>query len=179
MVVISFGTPDASRRVQRTLPFCTRKGKWLVLDNCQLLSRWDPEVLQQLDLVLTTPAGQRQEALGKSVSGEHGRTLPYSFFPIAGQSKGGPLEIHPMFRLWLITTLNATDSVPGTAVLLERPSGRGSPPREERGKDVNRERVRGRAPWLIPCPTSPSLPLCAQDPCTAAPSPFSARCLWS
>ncbi|XP_039203890.1 dynein heavy chain domain-containing protein 1 isoform X2 [Crotalus tigris] len=86
VVVISFGTPDASRRVQRTLPFCTRKGKWLVLDNCQLLSRWDPEILQQLDLVLTTPPGL---------------------------SKGGPLEIHPKFRLWLITTLNAPDSVPG------------------------------------------------------------------
>lgn len=65
VVVISFGTPDASRRVQRTLPFCTKKGKWLVLDNCQLLKSWDPEVLLQLELVLTTPAGQRQEGLGK------------------------------------------------------------------------------------------------------------------
>ncbi|XP_034282242.1 dynein heavy chain domain-containing protein 1 isoform X2 [Pantherophis guttatus] len=86
VVVISFGTPDASRRVQRTLSFCTKKGKWLVLDNCQLLKSWDPEVLLQLELVLTTPAGL---------------------------SKGGPLDIHPKFRLWLITTLDAPDSVPG------------------------------------------------------------------
>ncbi|XP_026544182.1 dynein heavy chain domain-containing protein 1 [Notechis scutatus] len=86
VVVISFGTPDASRRVQRTLPICTKKGKWLVLDNCQLLSCWDPELLQQLDLILTTPAGL---------------------------SKGAPLQIHPKFRLWLITSLDAPDSVPG------------------------------------------------------------------
>ncbi|XP_070605500.1 LOW QUALITY PROTEIN: dynein heavy chain domain-containing protein 1 [Erythrolamprus reginae] len=86
VVIISFGTPDAPQRVQRTLPLCTKKGKWLVLDNCQLLNSWDPEVLLQLHLVLTTPPG-----LGK----------------------GGPLEIHPKFRLWLITTLDAPKSVPG------------------------------------------------------------------
>ncbi|XP_032075272.1 dynein heavy chain domain-containing protein 1 [Thamnophis elegans] len=86
VVVISFGTPDASQRVQKTLPFCTKKGKWLVLDNCQLLNSWDPEVLLQLDLVLTTTAGL---------------------------SRAGPLEVNPKFRLWLITTLDAHNSVPG------------------------------------------------------------------
>lgn len=121
VVAISFGTPDASRRVQRMLPFCTKKGKWLVLDNCQLLNSWDPEVLLQLELVLSTPAGQRQEGLGKFVSGEYRRTFPYSIFSGAGLSKGGPLDIHPKFRLWLITTLDAPDSVPGTAVLLKGP----------------------------------------------------------
>ncbi|XP_025032697.1 dynein heavy chain domain-containing protein 1-like isoform X2 [Python bivittatus] len=100
VVVISFGTPDASRRVQRTLPFCTKKGKWLVLNNCQLLSQWDPEVLLQLNLVLHTPAGHTKE---------------------------GPLEIHPKFRLWLITTADAPDSVPGpvhrnaTTLFCEKP----------------------------------------------------------
>ncbi|XP_013912923.1 PREDICTED: dynein heavy chain domain-containing protein 1 [Thamnophis sirtalis] len=90
VVVISFGTPDASQRVQKTLPLCTKKGKWLVLDNCQLLDSWDPEVLLQLDLVLTTTAGL---------------------------SRAGPLEVNPKFRLWLITTLDARNSVPALLFL--------------------------------------------------------------
>ncbi|XP_053163641.1 dynein heavy chain domain-containing protein 1 isoform X3 [Hemicordylus capensis] len=87
VVVISFGTPDAAKRVWRALPLCTKKGKWLVLNNCQLEESWDPEVLLQLDLVLNTQAGE---------------------------SKAGTLlEIHHKFRLWLISTTDAPDSVPG------------------------------------------------------------------
>lgn len=95
VVVISFGTPDAFRRVQRTLPFCTKKGKWLVLDNCQLLKSWDPEVLLQLELVLTTPAGQRQEGLGKFVSGESRRTCPYSYLFRCRTEQSGALGDPP------------------------------------------------------------------------------------
>ncbi|XP_062983829.1 dynein heavy chain domain-containing protein 1 [Elgaria multicarinata webbii] len=86
VVVISFGTPDASRRVWRALPLCTKKGKWLVLNNCHLQESWDPDVLTLLEAVLSTQAGE---------------------------TEGGALEIHPKFRLWLITAADAPDSVPG------------------------------------------------------------------
>ncbi|XP_060119766.1 dynein heavy chain domain-containing protein 1 [Heteronotia binoei] len=95
VVVISFGTSDAGNRVWRMLPFCARKGKWLVLNNCHLQEQWDPEVLLQLDQVLNVPAGDVE---------------------------GAALEIHPKFRLWLITAADAPGSVPGpvqrTAVVL-------------------------------------------------------------
>ncbi|XP_061485744.1 dynein heavy chain domain-containing protein 1 [Rhineura floridana] len=87
VVVISFGTPDAARRVWRTLPLCTKKGKWLVLNNCHLQQHWDPDVLVQMDLLLKTQAGVAEEET---------------------------LEIHPKFRLWLITAVEAPDSVPGS-----------------------------------------------------------------
>ncbi|KAJ6652297.1 hypothetical protein lerEdw1_012750, partial [Lerista edwardsae] len=86
VVVISFGTLDAAKRVWRTLPLCTRKGKWLVLNNCHLQAHWDPRVLAQLDLLLSSQGGANE---------------------------GGALEIHPKFRLWLITTTDAPHSVPG------------------------------------------------------------------
>uniref|UniRef100_A0ABM5FVF4 Dynein heavy chain domain-containing protein 1 isoform X2 n=1 Tax=Pogona vitticeps TaxID=103695 RepID=A0ABM5FVF4_9SAUR len=86
VVVISFGTPDAARRVWRTLPLCAKKGKWLVLSNCHLQERWDPDVLLQLDSLMNT---------------------------VTGNAEGRGLEIHPKFRLWLITAADAPHSVPG------------------------------------------------------------------
>nr|XP_056714739.1 dynein heavy chain domain-containing protein 1 [Euleptes europaea] len=86
LAVISFGTPDAGGRVWRMLPFCAKKGKWLVLNNCHLQEQWDPEVLGQLDLVLNLQAGD---------------------------AEGGAFEIHPKFRLWFITAADVPESVPG------------------------------------------------------------------
>ncbi|KAF7235156.1 Dynein heavy chain domain-containing protein 1 [Varanus komodoensis] len=86
VVVVSFGTQDAARRVWRTLPLCAKKGKWLVLDNCHLQRSWDPDVLAQLQLLLGAPADEAERAA---------------------------LEIHPKFRLWLVTAADAPESVPG------------------------------------------------------------------
>ncbi|XP_077197132.1 dynein heavy chain domain-containing protein 1 isoform X2 [Paroedura picta] len=74
VVVVSIGTADAGSRVWRVLPFCAKKGKWLVLNNCHLQHQWDPEVLLQLDQVLhrqadcgvgafLTPSGRRAPAV--------------------------------------------------------------------------------------------------------------------
>lgn len=60
-MVISFGTSDAGHRVARILPYCAKKGKWLVLNNCHLQSRWEPEVLLQLEQVLNVPTGELTE----------------------------------------------------------------------------------------------------------------------
>ncbi|XP_008121816.2 dynein heavy chain domain-containing protein 1 isoform X1 [Anolis carolinensis] len=86
VVVLTFGTPDAPRRVWRALPACTKKGKWLVLSNCHLQAHWDPDVLLQLDQLLNAPMGAAQHQT---------------------------LEVHAKFRLWLITAANAPESVPG------------------------------------------------------------------
>nr|XP_060623170.1 dynein heavy chain domain-containing protein 1 [Anolis sagrei ordinatus] len=86
VVVISFGTPGAARRVWRTLPVTTKKGKWLVLTNCHLQAQWDPDVLLQFNQLLNTPTSVAEHQT---------------------------LEVHPKFRLWLITAANAPESVPG------------------------------------------------------------------
>uniref|UniRef100_A0ACB8FFS0 Uncharacterized protein n=1 Tax=Sphaerodactylus townsendi TaxID=933632 RepID=A0ACB8FFS0_9SAUR len=86
IAVTSLGTSDAVGRVLRMLPYCAKKGKWLVLSSCHLQERWDPKVLAQLDRILGTQAGD---------------------------SEGGDFEIHPKFRLWLITAADAPGSVPG------------------------------------------------------------------
>ncbi|XP_077782912.1 dynein heavy chain domain-containing protein 1 isoform X3 [Podarcis muralis] len=84
VVVISFGTPDACKRVWRTLPICSKRGKWLVLTNCHLQEHWDPDLLQLLDQLVKS----------------------------SGKAPGGGLEIHTKFRLWLITAADAPHSMP-------------------------------------------------------------------
>ncbi|XP_033001694.1 dynein heavy chain domain-containing protein 1 [Lacerta agilis] len=85
VVVISFGTPDACKRVWRTLPICIKRGKWLVLTNCHLQEHWDPDLLELLDQLVKS----------------------------SGKAPGGGLEIHTKFRLWLITAADAPHSMPG------------------------------------------------------------------
>nr|XP_034971207.1 dynein heavy chain domain-containing protein 1 [Zootoca vivipara] len=85
VVVLSVGTPDACKRVWRTLPICSKRGKWLVLTNCHLQEHWDPDLLQLLDELVKS----------------------------SGEADGRSLEIHTKFRLWLITAADAPHSMPG------------------------------------------------------------------
>nr|XP_033804381.1 dynein heavy chain domain-containing protein 1 [Geotrypetes seraphini] len=101
MIVISFGTPGPKTKVLDSLMTCQRKGHWLVLNNCHLLDHWPDSVINQLMKLVDS----NQEDF--STNGTEHST------PLAKTKELHSAFVHPDFRLWFITAVDAVKSVPG------------------------------------------------------------------
>uniref|UniRef100_F7FRE2 Dynein heavy chain domain 1 n=1 Tax=Monodelphis domestica TaxID=13616 RepID=F7FRE2_MONDO len=88
---------DPAQSVITSLNQAMRKGHWLVLDNCHLMSSWPPAIL---------------ETLMGMIEGAHVISEVLPLPPHLSMSKQN-LVVHKKFRLWLISSANAVDSLPG------------------------------------------------------------------
>ncbi|XP_056651091.1 dynein heavy chain domain-containing protein 1 [Monodelphis domestica] len=87
---------DPAQSVITSLNQAMRKGHWLVLDNCHLMSSWPPAIL---------------ETLMGMIEGAHVISEVLPLPPHLSMSKQN-LVVHKKFRLWLISSANAVDSLP-------------------------------------------------------------------
>ncbi|XP_041128422.1 dynein heavy chain domain-containing protein 1 [Polyodon spathula] len=99
--VISFGAQITREMLLQTLETSSRDGHWLVLDNCHLLDHWDSEVIRELThLVCHSSQGNWKEVSDAAINNA----------PVA--SKSGGRQVHPQFRLWLITCADTPHAIP-------------------------------------------------------------------
>ncbi|KAK3561033.1 hypothetical protein QTP86_025716 [Hemibagrus guttatus] len=97
VVVVSFGSKCQRDYLLSSLNTAVQTGYWLVLNNCHLLDHWDPVVITQL-----------RQCTGKG----HWTNMEEDtgLNQIGG---GAGIQVHPHFRLWLITKGSAPLSIPG------------------------------------------------------------------
>ncbi|XP_043849749.1 dynein heavy chain domain-containing protein 1 [Dromiciops gliroides] len=100
--VIGLGSSlwDSAQTVATALSQAMRKGHWLVLDNCHLMSSWPSELLESLLGMLD----------GAQVTSE---VLPLVLHQSMSREN---LIINKKFRLWLISSSNAISSLPVVVV---------------------------------------------------------------
>ncbi|KAK6485787.1 dynein heavy chain domain-containing protein 1 [Huso huso] len=99
--VISFGAQITREMLLQTLETSSRDGHWLVLDNCHLLDHWDSEVIRELThLVCHSSQGNRKGVWDAAINST----------PVASESGGR--QVHPQFRLWLITCADTPHAIP-------------------------------------------------------------------
>ncbi|KAK2831187.1 hypothetical protein Q7C36_016273 [Tachysurus vachellii] len=99
VVVLTFGSKFQRDDLLSSLNTAVQTGCWLVLDNCHLLDHWDPRVITQLRQLISCPGK------GHWMNKEADAGLN----PI-GEGAGN--QVHPQFRLWLITKGSAPLSIP-------------------------------------------------------------------
>uniref|UniRef100_A0A4X2K2J9 Dynein heavy chain domain 1 n=1 Tax=Vombatus ursinus TaxID=29139 RepID=A0A4X2K2J9_VOMUR len=96
--VIGLGSSlwDSAQAVTTALTEAMRKGHWIVLDNCHLMPCWPSELLESL-LGMLDGAQVLPQVLHQSMSRQN-------------------LIVNKKFRLWLISSVNAIDSLPVAVV---------------------------------------------------------------
>ncbi|XP_029457600.1 dynein heavy chain domain-containing protein 1 [Rhinatrema bivittatum] len=107
MRVISFGTLEVKAKVLDSLITCQREGHWLVLNNCNLLDHWTNDVIKQLIELTDSPTEYPSDSVSEKAPS------PVKNEDIEQAAVDSKPSVHPEFRLWFITTMDAAKSVPG------------------------------------------------------------------
>eukprot|EP00058_Branchiostoma_floridae_P015154 XP_002600642.1 hypothetical protein BRAFLDRAFT_102421 [Branchiostoma floridae] len=105
---VMLGLPEEMDGAAAVVERGMAKGHWVVFNNCQMAEGWSQDVLELVKTIVTsasiTVSLQEESDAADETDSQDGETVAES------------PKMNPNFRLWLVTTAEASTSIPGVAL---------------------------------------------------------------